>query len=277
MKILQVIFVTFLWASILLISKAVDLPSPVFVFFRVFFSLAVVIPLALKEGIEKPRLSLILSGILVSLNWIFLFLAVRIIGPSTADFIYYSAPIISMFLSGFFGEKIPLSSWIAVLISFTGVGLIFSFSPSNPVGMLYAFLGAVFYGSVVVMGRFIRSGASSITFYQMVMAILLTFPFTLTMDYSLDFKKIVLLLIAGVLNTGIALVLWWDALKKLGIKTASVLTYLDPLFAFILSIVFFNYKPSISEIAGGFLVITGGVLVSLREIKKAPAGGAPNQ
>jgi drug/metabolite transporter (DMT)-like permease len=142
--------------------------------------------------------------------------------------------------------------------------------------MLYAFLGAVFYGSVVVMGRFIRSGASSITFYQMVMAILLTFPFTLTMDYSLDFKKIVLLLIAGVLNTGIALVLWWDALKKLGIKTASVLTYLDPLFAFVLSISFLDYKPSFSEILGGILVIAGGVLVSLKELK-APSTGASDQ
>ncbi len=265
MKLLQVVFVTFLWASVLLISKATGLPPPVFVFYRVLFSLIIVLPMTLRNGIERPRLSLIAGGVFIALNWIFLFLAVSMIGPSTADFIYYTAPIISLALSGFFGERIPLSSWIAAAVSLAGVGMIFSFSPSDPIGMLFAFLGALFYGSVVVLGRFIRSSSSNITFYQMVVSAAATLPFAILMDYEIDLFKAFLLVIAGVVNTGLALILWWDALKVLGVKKASVLSYLDPLFALVLSVLFLGYEPGIWEIAGGILIIAGGVMVSLRK------------
>ena len=264
MKILQVVFVTFLWASVLLISKVADLPSPVFVFFRVLFSMIVVLPLTLRGGIEKPRFSLVLGGIFIALNWIFLFLAVQRVGPSTADFVYYTAPIISLVLSALLGERVPLSSWIAAAVSFTGVGMIFSFSPTDPIGILYAFLGALFYGSVVVLGKFTRSSPSSITFYQMTVSMIFTLPFAMVMDYSLNLTKLAFLMIAGVFNTGLALVLWWDALKKLGIKTASVLSYLDPLFALALSVVFLNHRADIGEIIGGILIIAGGVIVILK-------------
>ena len=267
MKILQVVFVTFLWASVLLISKIVNLPSPVFVFFRVLFSMVIVLPLTLKGGIEKPRLSLVLGGVFIALNWIFLFLAVQRVGPSTADFIYYTAPIISLVLSALLGERVPLSSWIAAAVSFTGVGMIFSFSPTDPIGILYAFLGAVFYGSVVVLGKFTRSSPSSITFYQMAVSIIFTLPFAVVMDYSLNPTKVILLIVAGVFNTGLALVLWWDALKKLGIKTASVLSYLDPLFALVLSVLFLRYRAGIWEIVGGALIVAGGAIVSLKSSK----------
>ncbi len=263
MKIAQVILVTFLWASVLLISREVNLPSPVFVFYRSLFSLIVIVPLAIREKPEKPKFSLIFSGILLAFNWIFLFMGVSLVGPSTADFIYYTAPMISLAISHMVGEKIPMSSWIAAAISFTGVGMIFSFSPSNFPGMVYSFLGATFYGSVVVVGKIIKSSPNNITLYQMLTTAIITSPFIFYYGYSLDVKKVLLLIISGVLNTGLALTLWWDALKKLGVKTASVLSYLDPLFAFILSILILKYHPRISEILGGILILIGGSLASI--------------
>lgn len=265
MKILQVVLVTFLWASVLLISKEVSLPSTVFVFYRTLFSLLIIVPITLvKGGFERPKISHIISGVFLSLNWIFLFMAVPLVGPSTADFIYYTAPIISLILSKILGEDIPLSSWIAAAISFTGVGMIFSFSMSNPIGMLYAFFGALFYGSVVVMGKMMRSSPTSITFYQMVISALMTLPFAAEYHGHISLKTMSLLIIAGILNTGIALVLWWDALKKLGVKTASVLSYMDPMFALILSTLFLRYHPGVWEILGGILILTGGITVSMK-------------
>ena len=265
MKISQVVLVTFLWASVLLISKKVGLPSTVFVFYRTLFSLLIIVPTALIKGnLEKPRMSHLVSGLFLSLNWIFLFMAVPLVGPSTADFIYYTAPIISLILSRIFGEEIPLSSWIAATVSFTGVGMIFSFSISNPLGMLYAFFGALFYGSVVVMGKMMRSSPTSITFYQMVVSAAVTLPFALSYHGHITLKTLSWLIVAGILNTGIALVLWWDALKKLGVKTASVLSYLDPMFALILSVMIFGYRPGFWEVLGGVLILSGGVMVSVK-------------
>ncbi len=265
MKVLQVVLVTFLWASVLLISKEVSLPSTVFVFYRTLFSLLVIVPMTLIRGeLEKPRMSHVISGLFLSLNWIFLFMAVPLVGPSTADFIYYTAPIISLILSSFFGEEIPLFSWIAAIVSFTGVGLIFSFSFSNPLGMLYAFLGALFYGSVVVMGKMIRSSPTSITLYQMVISAIVTLPFALNYHVHISLKLLAWLIVAGTLNTGIALMLWWDALKKLGVKTASVLSYLDPMFALVLSSLILGYRPGVWEVLGGVLILTGGIMVSIR-------------
>jgi len=267
--VLNIVIVTFLWGSVLLISSILSLPSPVFVFFRLIFGLLVVFPFAWKKGLKKPDFKSILSGVLLALNWIFLFMSVNRIGPSTADFLYYTAPIISMLISFFLGIPTPLWSWTAAAIAFTGIGLIFSFTPSEPIGMIFALIAAVFYGSLVVLGKHATKNVHPyvLTFNQFLSAIAVTFVFSIPYFKPLSLKEIILLIIAGVLNTGVALLLWWNTLKKVNIRVASVLSYLDPVFALVLSTMFLNYKPTLWNIIGGALIVFSGVLTIFMEVK----------
>jgi len=72
---------TFIWGSIPLFSIWCALPSPVFVFFRVLFAFPFVLVYAIKKiGTKelfsmKPFIPLVLSGVALSLNWIFFFWA----------------------------------------------------------------------------------------------------------------------------------------------------------------------------------------------------------
>ncbi len=263
--ILSIIFVTFLWASVLLISSIVNLPSPLFVFLRLLFSMLVVIPFGMRAENKKFSVLSMLSGLLISFNWIFLFYAVEIIGPSTADFLYYSAPVIALFIARLTGTVIPKIGWISAILSFSGVGLIYGFSGANPKGVIFALLGALFYGSVVVLGKHITQNIDPyfFTMNQLVVATIVTLPFATPHFHLIAVRKLLFSAVAGVLNTGIALLLWWKALKYVNIHIASVLTYLDPLFALVLSMFFLGFKPTIWNVLGGVLILSGGVLVTL--------------
>lgn len=270
MWLLSIIFVTFLWASVLLISEVLKLPSPLFVFFRLVFSMIIVLPCAFKAGIKKPDMKSLLSGILLSLNWIFLFLAVSMIGPSTADFLYYTAPVISLAIAAITGSDVPIWSWIAAGISFVGVMLIYSFTPASPTGIIFALLAAFFYGSVVVLGKYTSKHVHPFvfTFYQMISATVVAAIFSMKYFKPLNPFELSLLAVAGILNTGIALLLWWKTLRKVNLRVASVLTYLDPAFALLLSTSFLGYKPTMWNIFGGSLIIAGGVLAVWKEMGK---------
>ncbi len=274
MWLLNIIIVTFLWASVLLISEVLRLPSPVFVFFRLVFSLFIVLPLAIKAGLKKPDFRSFTSGFLLALNWIFLFMAVKRIGASTADLLYYTAPVISLILERFLGNPIPVWSWISAIVSFSGVAMIYSFSSSEIAGMSFALIAGFFYGSVVVLGKHtsIRVHPFVFTFYQMISASLLTLFFAFPYFKPLTSKELILLAIAGILNTGIALLLWWATLKTVNLRIASVLTYLDPVFAMILSTLFLNFKPSVWNIIGGTLIISGGAFAVWKEMSASESG-----
>ena len=267
MDVLVIVLVTFLWASVLLIASVVKIHPVFFVFLRLLFSLIVVLPLGLRVKEKRLSFGAMVSGAFLSLNWIFLFMAVRIIGPSSADFIYYTAPVISLVLGKIFGEPIPVLSWMSVFVSFTGVGLIYKFSRVDLVGTFYAFLGALFYGSVVVLGKRISKKMDPylFTMEQMISALIITFFFSLPYIEPLSLKDTLLSLTAGVMNTGVALILWWKTLKRVNLRLASVLTYLDPFFALLLSVLVLGQKLTTWNLLGAILITIGGAMGILQE------------
>jgi RarD protein len=266
----------FLWGSTPIMSILSHLPSGVFVFLRVLFAFPFLLYFAIKKtGIKellklKPFWPVLLSGVMLSLNWIFLFWAVNFISVSTVIIMYYTGPIFTIILSVIFlKEKLTRNLIIAVIFAFLGV--LFSVKGEIEINkyVVIALFSGIFYG---LLGFFSKIAtkyhkAIDVTLWQVFISIFLTFPFLFISHYQLTTQAVVVSMITGIVHTALALFLWYDSLNYIKVTTASIIAFSDLFFAIILAWLILGQVPNIYQIIGGILVFFAGVFMSVGEIK----------
>lgn len=225
------------------------------------------------SGIRKNIVLLLLSGIGVGGNWIFLFEAYKYTTVSIATLSYYCAPIFVTILAPFIlKEKISLVKVICVCTAMLGMVCIVGTSGMNTagynhlLGTAYGLLAAVFYASVVLMNKFIKGlkGVEA-TVTQLILASLVLLPYVV-MTTGFDFSRMTAssygyLIFLGVIHTGFAYALYFSSIKELNGQTIAVLSYIDPITAVIISSMFLGEKMTILQIVGGILIL-GSTFIS---------------
>jgi len=268
---LEMIGATFIWGSTPLMSIYSSLPSGVFVFFRVFFAFPFILYFAIRRsGIReflklRPFWPLLFSGIALGVNWVFFFLSFNYTDVATAVSIYYAGPIISLLLAVLFlKEEINIFIVIAVILAFAGV-IVSNGGMSLSKGAFIALLAAVSYGLLGFFSKIatMHHRPAAVTAWQILISMLITAPFLFLSKWHLSVQGVIIALITGVIHTALALFLWYDALNYIKVSVASVLQYLDIVFAVILAFLFLGQTPSLNQITGAVLIIVAGVL-SLR-------------
>jgi len=268
---IEMLLATFIWGSTPLMSIYSHLPSGVFVFFRVLFAFPCIFYFAIKRaGFReffrlRPFWPLMLGGIALGVNWIFFFLAVNMTKVSTAVSIYYVGPIVSILLAALFlKEKITKKILVGALIAFCGVIVSVKGEFSADIGALMALLAALSYGALGFFSKVatMHHKAVIVTAWQVLISLFITFPFLFLNSWSFNISTFFIALITGVVHTALALFLWYDALNYIKVSIASVLQYLDIVFAMVLAYVFLAQVPGTYQIIGAFLIILGGIISS---------------
>lgn len=216
------------------------------------------------EAIKNNLYLLIFSGLAVGLNWIFLFQGYKYTSISNATLSYYFAPVFVTILAPFIlKEKLTLSKFLCVLMALVGmfciVGVDGINGGSDLIGIAYGLLAAGFYASVILMNKFLKGIDSiEITVIQLISATITLLPYVLYVEglgiLSVSSVSIPYILILGIVHTGIAYLLYFSSLQGLKGQTIAVLSYIDPVFAIIISAVILKEQL-------GFLHIIGGVLI----------------
>jgi drug/metabolite transporter (DMT)-like permease len=85
---------------------------------------------------------------------------------------------------------------------------------------------------------------------------------------SLTFTRVVALLLLGMVGTGVAYVLNYRSIAELGPTTASVVTYVAPVVAVAVGVVFLGEEFQLRMIAGGLLTVAGIVLLRGRLVRR---------
>ena len=78
-------------------------------------------------------------------------------------------------------------------------------------------------------------------------------------DYTIP--VILLLLVVGILHTGLAYLLYFASLEKLKAQTAALYSYIDPIAAILLSALILGELPGIMTLFGAVLIL-GAAIVS---------------
>ena len=250
------------------------LPSPIFVFFRVIISTAVLYTILRKKLSLSYRYFsnpfVIISGLLLAANWVFLFYAVSLIPISEAIIFYYFGPVIAILLSPLVRERINSFNLINVILSFAGI-LIMSAGTIylNPLGLISAILSGLTYGLLSITSKHSSKYLSPINlvFFQVLISSIVLFPFVLFIKYSFSINDLFIAIFSSVVQTVLALFLWYDSMKNLNVQIVSIISYLDPVFAIIFALAFLRQIPTIYTLIGGTLLIGSGLLTTIIALK----------
>jgi RarD protein len=244
-------------------------PGEIALYRAVMAALPIGIFLLLKK--EKIRFSvwkkegvlLVLSGASLGINWILLFEAYKHTTVSTATLCYYFAPVIVTVVSTLvFREKLTKGQILCFLMSTVGLVLITGFSDlsTNGVGIAFGLGAACFYALVVLLNKRIRSvGGLQRTFLQFICAAVILLPYVLLSEgihlQVLDGISWMMLLVVGLVHTGIAYVLYFTSVADLPGQQIAILSYIDPLVAILISVFLLSEPMTALQIVGGILIL----------------------
>lgn len=222
------------------------------------------------EAIKRNLLLLIFSGLAVGLNWIFLFQGYKYTSISNATLSYYFAPVFVTILAPFIlKERLTLTKFLCVLMALVGMACIVGVDGidggKDLIGIAYGLLAAGFYASVILMNKFLKNIDSiEITVVQLLSAAITLLPYVLIVEgnniLSVPTNSIPYILILGIVHTGIAYLFYFSSLQELKGQTIAVLSYIDPVFAVVISAIFLKESLGILQIIGGILILGSSFL-----------------
>ena len=230
-------------------------------------------------GREAPLLAA--SGAAMGINWILLFEAYKYTTVSSATLSYYFAPVLVTALCPFlYREKLTKRQVFCFVMSTIGLALVVTggtgLAGAGLKGICLGLGAALFYAAVILINKGLtRLGGIQRTFYQLLAAAVVLTPYTLftgSLELSeLDSAGWASLLTVGIVHTGIACCVYFSALGKMSGQEASVLSYIDPLSAVIVSVAVLGEPISAAQALGGALILGFAMLNELPAKKeKAP-------
>ncbi|MBR6514732.1 MAG: EamA family transporter [Clostridia bacterium] len=230
------------------------------------------------KQIKKQIPLLMISGGAMGFNWILLFEAYKYCASkAVATLCYYFAPVIvTLVCPILFKEKMTLKAWICFVMSTLGLALITGIGRvGDYIGIVFGIGAAVLYASVVLLNKYIK-GVDGIhrTFLQFIAAIVVLIPYVAFTDgfnfTTLDTKGLTALLVIGFVHTGITYCVYFSTISMLSGQKASILSYIDPLVAVIISVAYLKEPMEWYQWVGGALIL-GFTLLNEIKFKKTIA------
>jgi len=170
----------------------------------------------------------------------------------------------------FYGERISLRQIIGMLAGFAGVVVLASSKTSGQGVWLAALAGttaALFYGFGVNLIRRHLAGipAGAVAAATLLGASLLIAPWAIWSwpQQAVPVRSLIAAILLGVLCTGIAFVLYYRLINRIGGPRASMVTYLIPLFTVLWAWLVLA-EPLTTNMAVSAAMILGGVALSQR-------------
>lgn len=223
---------------------------------------------------------LVLSGIAMGVNWIFLFEAYTYTSVSVATLSYYFAPVIVTAVCPFlFHERMTRRQRICFLMSTLGIILIidvsgFGSGSADWIGVLYGLGAAVFYATVVLLNKFIKNvDGIPRTFLQLVSSLVILIPYVMFNGgfhlMELETVGLINLMVVGIFHTGVTYCMYFSSIKELPGQEVSILSYVDPLVAILVSFAFLGESMTWLQVLGGALILGFALLNELGGQKPA--------
>lgn len=269
-----------IFATIGIFRKFIPLPSGTVAMARAVIGTVFLVLLILMRGkkislesIKKNALPLCLSGAFLGFNWILLFEAYNYTTVATATLCYYMAPVILILASPLlFKEKLTPKKTLCAVVAVVGMILVSGVfavqeqAVDNTKGVFLGLSAAVFYAGVVTCNKKLKDiSAFDRTTVQLGISAIFLILYTLFVEdlstFVIQPSTVIMLIIVGVLHTGVAYALYFGCMDKLKTQTVALYSYIDPVGAVLLSALLLNEPMGPLEIVGAVLVL-GSTLTS---------------
>lgn len=225
------------------------------------------------SAIKKNLKLLIVAGILLGFNWILLFEAYQYTAVSTATLCYYMEPVFFILAAAvILKENLTLKSFLCVIAALVGMGLVSGFTGisinmiADSKGILLGLAAAVLYTSVVLISKHLKDiDGVNVSLVQLATASVILIPYVLIAEDvgAAEFTplNISMLLLIGIIHTGIAYALYYSSLKNLKSQTVALYSYIDPVVSVLLAVLILNENMTLIKLLGAILIL-GAAMVN---------------
>ncbi|MDO7908058.1 DMT family transporter [Paenibacillus sp. JX-17] len=220
----------------------------------------------------REILQALLCGVFLVMNWVFLFKAFEETSVTVAISVYHLAPVLVLLLGRvIFKEKLTFISVIAIAICFAGTLLISGMGTSSigsllSGGVVWAACAALFYALTTLAGKSItRLSPMATTLIQTALGVFMLLPMVRFDAFEVpDTGNWVVILITGVIHTGVVYLLFFGSIRSLSTAFVSVIVFLDPAVAILLDTALTGFRPEPLQIFGIILIFGGMAMASFR-------------
>lgn len=226
----------------------------------------------LKLPERRTALRLVLTGAIMGLNWMLLFEAYNYTTVAAATMCYYMQPTIVILLSPLvFRERLGakrLACAGAAIVGMLFVSGVLSGGAGQMQdirGIIFGLGAAVFYATVIILNKkVVVEDVYAKTIIQLAGAALVMIPYVLITEgvpeLALTPADIGLVLLVGVVHTGVTYALYFGSMQRLRAQTVAVLSYIDPVFALLLSAAVLHESLTPLGIVGAVLIIGSAII-----------------
>ena len=224
-------------------------------------------------AIKRNLRLLIIAGIMLGFNWILLFEAYQYTAVSTATLCYYMEPVFFILAAAVvYKEKLSLKSFLCVVAALIGMGLVSGFAGSDILGIsdskgiMLGLAAAVLYTTVVLISKRLKDiDGVNVSLVQLATASVVLIPYVLIVEDTSTIKftplNFSMLLIIGIVHTGIAYAFYYSCLKDLKSQTVALYSYIDPVVSVLLSVMILNEAMNYVKLTGAVLIL-GAAMVN---------------
>lgn len=222
-----------------------------------------------RKAVRKNLFWLILSGICLGLNWVFLFAAYMKTTVAVASLCNYMAPIIVIILAPVvLHERTDWRKVPCVLAAFLGIILVsgvLNGGMTNGSGVLMGLLAAMGFVCVVICNRKIHDiPALDKAAVQLAVSAVTVLPYVIFKNWGtpmpVDLRSVLIVLLLGILHTGVCYCFYFSGMGSLPVQTVAILGYLEPVVSVFCSAVFLQETMSLGGWIGAVLILAAAVI-----------------
>jgi drug/metabolite transporter (DMT)-like permease len=212
-----------------------------------------------------------LSGVMLFLYAITFSFAYITLDTGTGALILFGTVQITIISHSIFsGNKLNISEWLGVLISFIGFVYLMLPSASSPAidGFLLMAIAGISWGIYTIKGKKCKTPLIDTTFNFLKASPLIIFVFLLnykSIHYSI--KGLSLALISGVITSGIGYTIWYMAIRNLTAVQTAVVQLLVPVLAAFGGVLFISEVISMRLAMSSTLILGGILMISIQKKK----------
>jgi len=274
-SLIEIHLAVFLFGLAGLFGKLLLLPSTIIVLGRVLFasiSLLLII-FYFKENLKlknkKDYFYLALLGVILAIHWATFFQSIQISTVAIGLLTFSTFPVFVTFLEPiFFKEKLKSRDILIAIITLIGVALVipkFDISNNATLGVVWGVISGFTFAILSILNKKYVKNYSSlvIAFYQDATATIVLLPFLLLTAVTFTTKDILLLILLGVVFTGVSHSLFIKGLANIKAQTASIIASLEPVYGIIFAIFIVNEVPTLRVILGGIIILGATFFVTM--------------
>jgi len=219
----------------------------------------------------KDLIMLALSGAILAMHWFSFFVAIRVSTVAIGLLAFSSFPLFVTFLEPLiFQEKLRGKDVVTAVLVVLGLILVtpnWDLSNHLTQGVLWGVFSAFTYALLSLMSRWYVRVYPTVTvaFYQQAFAALCSLPLALCWQGSISGRDLGLLVILGVIFTGLAQWLAVASLRHLRAQTVGVAYGMEPVYGVIFAWLLLHELPNARTLCGGALICSSVLWTAFKE------------